>query len=115
MASFGEILAELRQDKHLTQKNLAEYLHVSPGTVSNYENNVHLPDMEKILILAEYFDVTTDYLLGRTPYNISPDLFYKEIGNIRISDLIRIICKLNTTEQKALSLVITKFDSKCNR
>lgn len=116
MASFGEILAELRQDKHLTQKNLAEYLHVSPGTVSNYENNVHLPDMEKILILAGYFDVTTDYLLGRTPYNISPDLFYKEIGNsIRISDLIRIISKLNTTEQKALSLVITKFDSKCNR
>lgn len=52
MATFGEILAELRQDRNLTQKDLAKYLHVSPGTVSNYENNIHLPDLEKILILA---------------------------------------------------------------
>lgn len=116
MATFGEILAELRQDRNLTQKDLAKYLHVSPGTVSNYENNIHLPDLEKILILANYFGVTTDYLLGRTPFSISPDLFYKEIGNgVKISDLIQIISKSNTTEQKALSLVITKFDSKCNR
>lgn len=116
MATLGEILAELRQDRNLTQKDLAKYLHVSPGTVSNYENNIHLPDLEKILILANYFGVTTDYLLGRTPFSISPDLFYKEIGNgVKISDLIQIISKLNTTEQKALSLVITKFDSKCNR
>ncbi len=116
MATFGEILAELRQDRNLTQKDLAKYLHVSPGTVSNYENNIHLPDLEKILILANYFGVTTDYLLVRTPFSISPDLFYKEIGNgVKISDLIQIISKWNTTEQKALSLVITKFDSKCNR
>lgn len=88
MATFGEILAELRQDRNLTQKDLAKYLHVSPGTVSNYENNIHLPDLEKILILANYFGVTTDYLLGRTPFSISPDLFYKEIGNgMKISDL----------------------------
>ncbi len=116
MASFGEILAELRQDKNLTQKDIAKYLHVSFGTISNYENNIHLPDMEKILILAKYFDVTTDYLLGRTPFNISPDLFYKDIGNgMKISDLIRIINNLNPAEQKALSLVITKFDPKCNK
>ena len=68
------------------------------------------------MFLANYFGVTTDYLLGRTPFSISPDLFYKEIGNgVKISDLIQIISKSNTTEQKALSLVITKFDSKCNR
>lgn len=116
MASFGEILAELRQDRNLTQKDLAEFLHVSVGTISNYENNVHLPDMEKILILAKYFEVTTDYLLGRTPYNISPDLLNKDIANgVKISDLVRIINNLNTAEQKALSIVITKFDSKCNR
>lgn len=71
MATFGEILAELRQDRNLTQKDLAKYLHVSPGTVSNYENNIHLPDLEKILILANYFGVTTDYLLGRTPFSLS--------------------------------------------
>lgn len=72
MVCFGEILADLRQDRRLTQRFLAEVLHVSVGTISNYENGVHLPDLEKLVEIANYFDVTTDYLLGRTPYNISP-------------------------------------------
>ena len=48
MARFGELLAELRKDSGMTQKQLAERLHVSVGTVSNYENGVHLPDLEKL-------------------------------------------------------------------
>lgn len=41
MATFGELLAELRQDKGLTQKQLGRVLSVSTGTISNYENGVH--------------------------------------------------------------------------
>ena len=40
MAQFGELLAELREDRKLTQKELAEIIYVSPGTISNYENGV---------------------------------------------------------------------------
>ena len=43
MERFGEILTELRQDRAWTQRQLAERLHVSIGTISNYENNNHLP------------------------------------------------------------------------
>ena len=44
MAQFGEILAELRQDRGLTQRDLAKLFFVTPGTISNYEKGRHLPD-----------------------------------------------------------------------
>ena len=75
MRKFGEILAELRQDHKLTQKDLAQEMFVSVGTISNYENGVHYPDVEKLISLADFFDVTTDYLLGRCKVDISPDIF----------------------------------------
>lgn len=68
MAVFGELMAELRQDRGLTQKELGKILSVSTGTISNYENGVHYSDLEKLVQLADYFQVSTDYLLGRREY-----------------------------------------------
>ena len=66
MAKFGDLLSELRRDKKLTQDELAHILFVTSGTISNYENNVHYPDVVKLIQLANYFEVTTDYLLGNS-------------------------------------------------
>ena len=74
MAHLGELLAELRQDRGLTQDQLAEIISVSPGTISNYEDGRHLPDLDKLKMIADYFHVTTDYLLGRTS---SQSTFFK--------------------------------------
>ena len=71
MAQFGEILAELRQDRGLTQRDLAKLFFVTPGTISNYEKGRHLPDAERLIKIADYFSVTTDYLLGRTASKLS--------------------------------------------
>ena len=46
MRSFGEILASLREERGIYQKELAAILKVSVGTISNYENNIHFPDQE---------------------------------------------------------------------
>lgn len=64
----GDILMELRKEKGIGQKELAAYLSLSTGTISNYENGVHSPDLHTLCKLADYFDVTTDYLLNRTGY-----------------------------------------------
>lgn len=80
MAQFGDLLAELRQDKKLTQKELAQVIYVTPGTISNYENNAHFPDVEKLIDLADFFGVTTDYLLGRSSFNIPLDIFNEQIA-----------------------------------
>ena len=67
MAKFGEILQELRKDNGLSQQDLGKILHVTPGTISNYENNVSLPGVERLVEMADYFQVSGESLeLHRT-------------------------------------------------
>lgn len=79
MAQLGDILAELRQERGLTQRELGQVLCVSTGTISNYETGVHLPDAYKLIALADYFDVSTDYLLGRTRIRETQTDFQKKL------------------------------------
>ncbi len=64
--NIGQKLFQLRTSRGIYQKDLAEYLEVSVGTISNYENGVHSPDLNTLCKLAEYFQVSTDYLLELT-------------------------------------------------
>ena len=106
MARFGEVLAELRQDRSLTQEQLAKILFVSKGTISNYENGIHFPDIEKLLALADYFGVTTDFLLGRVTANISPDVLDEAIfPGVTVGTFINDIHKLSPDRKKALQVI----------
>lgn len=60
-------LAELRKERNLTQYSLAEELGCSRGLLSNYEQGTREPDSEMLIRLATFFDVSVDYLLGKTP------------------------------------------------
>ena len=92
MRSFGEILTSLREERGIYQKELAAILKVSVGTVSNYENNIHFPDQDALLQLADYFGVTVDYLLGRTSYRYSLDTLNEEYApGMTVSELVDII------------------------
>lgn len=92
MRSFGEILTSLREERGIYQKELAAILKVSVGTVSNYENNIHFPDQEALLQLADYFGVTVDYLLGRTSYRYSLDTLNEEYApGMTVAELVNVI------------------------
>ena len=60
---LGERLKSLRQAHNLNQVQLAEELHVSKQSVSNWENNSIMPSIEILLKISRYFRVSTDYLL----------------------------------------------------
>lgn len=60
---FGDRVKHLRTSYNLNQVQLAEQLKVSKQTVSNWENNNILPSVEMLINIAEYFSVSTDYLL----------------------------------------------------
>lgn len=62
--TIGENLRALRNKANITQEQLAEALEVSPQAVSRWENEAALPDISLLPIIANYFNVTTDYLLG---------------------------------------------------
>ena len=63
---FGLRLKSLRQEKKITQQDLANLLSVSASTVGMYEQQRRDPDTETLKQLAEYFNVSIDYLLGKS-------------------------------------------------
>ena len=64
---IGQRIKELRIESHLTQKELSDYLGLTPKMISFYELGQRVPPSDIILKLAEKFHVTTDYLLGVQP------------------------------------------------
>ena len=75
--NFGIILKNLRQDNNLTQEELAEKINTSRSNIANYENEKNKPSIEVLEKLSTLFDVSIDYLLGksdvRKPENINAD------------------------------------------
>ena len=55
----------LREEKNLTQQEIANYLNISQRTYSYYENGRNIP-IEIIIKLADFYNVSVDYILGRT-------------------------------------------------
>ena len=68
MKIFQERLIEQRRLNKLTQRQLAEYLQITQPSYIRYENGSSEPSLENLVKLADYFDVSVDYLLGRTEY-----------------------------------------------
>lgn len=102
--TFGQRLANLREEKGIYQKELAAILNVSPSTVSNYENDVHFPDIEILCKLANYFDVSTDYLLVRTDYRHNLNTLNHRLSkDYTVGDLINTTLEL---PQKDISNVV---------
>ncbi len=63
---LAERLKELRQKKGVTQTQVADYLGLKLRAYQYYESGEHRPEYEKLMALADFFEVTTDYLLGRS-------------------------------------------------
>ncbi len=59
-------LKELRKQRRLSQVRLSMDLHMNQNTVSRYENGVREADYKTLILFADYFNVSIDYLLGRT-------------------------------------------------
>jgi transcriptional regulator with XRE-family HTH domain len=65
---FGQKLKELRKELNLLQTDIAKILDVSVSTIGMYEQGRRNPDTETLDTLANFFDVSVDYLLGRTKH-----------------------------------------------
>ena len=67
MAKIGEMfrLKELREENGLKRSELARALNINAGTIANYENEIREAPYEYLVLFANYFDVSIDYLLGK--------------------------------------------------
>ena len=101
--SFGKRLKSLRDEYHVYQKQLADYLNVSLGTISSYEKDQNLPDASTLRQLADFFNVSCDYLLERTRYKQDTDILsHPLVTGYTISDFITMLVTLDREEQESV-------------
>jgi len=86
--TLGQKLRKLRKDRGLTIRELAKELNIGKTTVANYEKDARKPDYEMLKAFSEFYDVTVDYLVGRTSdpnlYIVEKESLPKELQDIGI-------------------------------
>ena len=87
----------------MKQSDLAAYLHVSKSTISHYEKNKHSPDLSCLLKIADYFNVSIDYLLNRTEYVYPLSLLdEKMVENYTYSGMMNTVIQLSSASRTDL-------------
>lgn len=102
--SFGNNLRTLIEERELTQKEVAKQLNIAPSTLGSYVQNVREPDFSTIKQIAQYFDVTIDYLL---------DFHSDKQTTVPENEILRIFRSL-TAEQQYICIEQCKVFIKMN-
>ncbi|MBD1373877.1 helix-turn-helix transcriptional regulator [Hazenella sp. IB182357] len=102
MSTLGQRIKQLREQQSLTQKELAEILDVTVRTIQYVESDKRNLDNANLIILADYFGVSLDYLTGRSD-ELPPDLYrWLQVGkNLTLEQrelLVKTIDKLTGSE-----------------
>ncbi|MGF6906860.1 transcriptional regulator with XRE-family HTH domain [Fusobacterium sp. PH5-44] len=78
----------MRKEKKITQTELAKHINISTSTISMYEKGNRNPDLKTLKIIADYFNVDTDYLLDRSSTKLKYDfsIYQKNYNDSEILD-----------------------------
>jgi len=74
--TLGKILRNLREKTDKNQTEVSKDLKITPQAYSQYERDIRVPDAIMLQKLADYFNVSVDYLLGRNFETVDDELFY---------------------------------------
>ena len=102
-AQIGTIITQLRAEKGLKQNQLSTILSISPGNLSNYEHGLYWPALDMLCKIADLFNVSTDFLLGRTGYRCPPETFREYVTpDCTMYHIVNILLELDTGSRDAV-------------
>ena len=105
---IGDKIKKLREDAHVSQIELSQKINVGNKTLSDYERNISQPSLQTLLDIANFFNVSVDYLLGRdTEMNSGKDKLIKELN-----DNVKLLSSEQLKEILDFTLFIIKKDQK---
>lgn len=87
MKTLGDSLRNAREVKNFTQKEVSKKTGINNKTISNYENDVSLPDPITLKTFADIYETSVDYLLGRRPQNKENTFAGEDKKSLDVSDL----------------------------
>lgn len=104
---FGKILKDLRTRNNLSQKDLAKALYLSNSSISHYENNRCMPSRETVEAFANFFNVSTDYLLGSNRICDLEELMQQEYcSDVSVYELIQKCLLVNNQDRTSLLIIL---------
>lgn len=104
---IGERLKQLRIKNGLKQQELADMFGLSSGTISFYESEQRKPDIDFIVAIAKYFDVSTDYLLGLTNATDKENIDISKVTGLNDFSLTILEQSLKETNNAAAEVIDT--------
>ncbi len=105
--NFYKVLKELRLEENLTQEDISNLLHIDRSNIANYERGKRLPSIESLIKIAEFFNVSLDYLILGKRYGAEKG----EEGEIYSQETFRELMADNTAlmeEQLRLSEILAQ-------
>lgn len=109
-----ERLKKLRQSRNLSQQKLAEEFHISQQSIWKYENGISEPDIDTLLCLANYFNVSVDYLVGNSDIPEKADLITEQQLSSDESILIQRFRLLSAETQHLVYELVGTLSNKTN-
>lgn len=96
VCDFGTILKQLRKSHNLTQQELGLHIGLSKAVISKYENGMGYPTFDILILIADYFGVTTDYLLG---VEKGKTVDVSSLNDTQIDTVRRVIAEFNKSNK----------------
>ena len=105
---FGKKLRTTRAQRGYSQQELAAAVHVSPGTISHYENGSREPGASTLIQMSEILNVSIDYLMGITDVDIPPAQFKKQFcKGTTLGDFVEACSKLDSAHRQLLDQLLS--------
>jgi transcriptional regulator with XRE-family HTH domain len=110
MLDINKRLIALRESRNITRTKIYKYIAVTRQTYNAYETGKASPSLEKLVKIAEFYNVSLDYLVGRSPLEWDSTITYQQI------DLAKYImsCNLEYNDIKSIFIAIKNSINKFN-
>ena len=102
-------LKELREDRSVSQKQLAEAIGVSQQSINKYENHNIEPDIETLIRIADYFETSVDYLIGHSAIRHKIECLTTYDLNAQESNIVKKFRKLSNKQKACIATVIDSY------
>ena len=105
-------LKKLRMEMGISQKALGEKIGVSQQSINKYENYAIEPDIKTLILIAQFFQTSVDYLIGNTTVRRIIEVTSTYELNEDEANLLEGYRKLNDTEKESIRLIISNYNRK---
>lgn len=107
-------LKKLREEKGITQKQLADVISVSQQSINKYENHNIEPDIATLIRMADYFNTSVDYIIGYSQVRRRAEAVRPYDLNSEESKLIDGYRGLSLKKRESIRLIIENYNDKSN-